>query len=151
MKQYFFLPSIMIFIALTSMITFNNLNKILDDAAWEKRVLIISSSSDKHSLIREQYTKWKKELPGLIDRDLIIIAPKEAKWMITTNQADIETHFVPNKKIIHKFELDSSKLNIILIGKDTGVKDITHEIKDSQYWFNQIDQMPMRKSEMKKH
>ncbi|MCX2744225.1 DUF4174 domain-containing protein [Mangrovivirga sp. M17] len=151
MKQYFVLYYIVIVIALTSMSTFNNLNKILEDAAWQKRVLIISSSSDKHSLIREQYTKWKKDLPGLIDRDLIIIAPEEAKWMIISNQADIETHFVPNKKLIHKFELDSSKLNIILIGKDTGVKDITHQIRESKYWFDKIDQMPMRKTEMKKN
>ncbi|NMM50002.1 DUF4174 domain-containing protein [Marinigracilibium pacificum] len=126
----------------------DNLDKVLKDAASKNRILVIAAEKEKHSLIREQYTIWKKDTEGFKERDLIIIIPSEAHWMIKSYPSSIPTYYVPNKKLIQHFELDSGQLSVVLIGKDTGIKDISHEINQSNYWFDLIDKMPMRKTEM---
>ena len=116
----------------------NSLERKLNSFKWQKRViLVITSSSDEKEFI-EQKNKIELKKAGIEERDLEIL------YVVINNLDDTDKTFLRKK-----FEIQEQKFCIILIGKDGGEKRRSHTPLLVDDLFQTIDAMPMRKQEMR--
>lgn len=108
----------------------------LSELQWENRVLLIWAEDMQESSV-ENFTY------EIDDRDLIWFLFSKGK-VISNYKGEIsDTFFATTTNKYHK-----SKIKLILIGKDGGIKNIYSSI-DLPSVFKSIDVMPMRQSEIK--
>ena len=127
---------------LAAFINLDSFNKIgllmLDQYKWRNRILV--ALIDSQDLIKEQRRLLDQVIPGLIERDMILIG------------FGIGDHPYENKLLkldeLRK-TLGVKKDTIVLIGKDGSVKASWKELVDPNIVFEIIDAMPMRRQEMR--
>ncbi|MEM7008318.1 MAG: DUF4174 domain-containing protein [Thermodesulfobacteriota bacterium] len=114
----------------------------IEQFRWENRLVIYYISEDE----LEKYDMPKMVLENkdkVIDRDMLFF---------DLNQKDKGDYFMSlsaseSKRLIDKYKIEPGKTAFILIGKDGGEKERLSE-PNVDYFFNKIDQMPMRINEM---
>lgn len=118
----------------------------LDEYQWRKRLLLVFSPSENSELLRQQLDLFLEQKAENKDRDLIIfqIHPDGGLIKNTRNLTKRQA-----QKLFKQFDLPQDQFNLLLIGKDSGVKFRSREITNMKTIYNLIDQMPMRRSEMK--
>ena len=112
----------------------------LTEFKWEKRILLIMDTENDLQTRDLQLSKFNTQSSEMRARDLVLFVYTgrevlDIDGMIT----NINPDNVP----------DSQHQGVILIGKDGGVKLIKKYIVEAKEVFDLIDQMPMRRSEMK--
>ena len=114
----------------------------LSDLQWEYRVVLIQVEGfDKGS---DMASVLKHSAAELDDRNII--------WFVVANQ-QVLSNLADASVISSEFNasvidvLKANNTNIVLIGKDGGIKYRSPHI-DLSVIFNRIDQMPMRRLEM---
>ncbi len=117
----------------------------LDNYKWQNRLLLIFTPTEQSDQFEEQFSLFSEKQEGIVDRDLLIIhvSPEGGKvnnTKITSRKAG---------KLYDRFDLPKDSFNLLLIGKDGGVKLRKREITPTQPIFDLIDSMPMRQREMK--
>ena len=102
----------------------------LKDYRWKNRVLLIfgDPTTDK---FQAQKTILAGNPEGLEDRDMVILEPPQT---IT---------------LAKRYKVDSRNFTVILVGKDGGEKLRQEEPVTLDQLFGLIDQMPMRRREMR--
>ena len=107
---------------------------------WQNRILVVLNDDIKE--LNKQKDILDKSRDGLIDRDLIIFGYEnlEAPY-IQDSQVELNT-------IRKEFSLSKDD-DVILIGKDGGVKKTWKNHVTSDELFSLIDSMPMRRREMR--
>ena len=141
MKIFFLLP-IVFFIMQTS-----NANNNLSDFIWKNRILLIIIEKENKNEV-DQYKKLLSQLSCEInDRDLLIGWFTDKSNMIANSTINPENI----KKIKSRIKPNQSGDNILLIGKDGGIKRSYKSLPNIYEVFSIIDRMPMRRSEMKKN
>ena len=113
----------------------------LSDLKWEKRIIIIID--DENFEFNKRVKKYQKQFK---ERDISIIFYN--KGIAYLDNKIISDRF--SKSVEKKIKSRKSRYSLILLGKDGGVKNTyLYETKLSKIFYD-IDQMPMRKSEMRK-
>ena len=115
----------------------------LSDLRWENRVIVVSTVNDKDS-ISKIFEQHETELN---ERDIV--------WFIMQNNTvssnfsgNIADNFVPNMIQNYKINAQLEQGNVMLIGKDGGIKWVAKRL-DLADIFSKIDSMPMRQVEMR--
>lgn len=101
----------------------------LTDYKWKSRILLIFGNEKDGQLTERQQVVFNAQKSGLKERDLVVFVNPESK---STKKLRNETGF-----------------EVILIGKDGGVKKRKTELMSTDELFAIIDAMPMRRSEMR--
>ena len=130
------------FIALlVLMLQFNGMSaQELTEFKWKKRILLIIDSNNDLPARNIQVSKFVAQNDEMKERDLdlFVCTGKEV-----LDKDGLKTNIDPAEISYGKFQ------GIILIGKDGGVKLKKKFIVEPNEVFDLIDQMPMRRAEMK--
>lgn len=103
----------------------------LNDYQWKNRILLVFGGDKNQQLVTKQQSIFDAKKDGLKERNLIVFVNPESK---STTRLRKEKGF-----------------EVILIGKDGGVKKRKTELMTTEELFGTIDAMPMRQSEMRRN
>ena len=109
---------------------------------WENRLIIILTENQDNSLYQRQVKELTKNEDGLLERKILVyhIFPEKYKiGLITKGKWKMNT----------KNKMSDVPFKISLVGLDGGVKLSQKELLTAEKLFSIIDQMPMRKNEIK--
>ena len=101
----------------------------------DKRKVLLFSTDKNNSLLIQQQKIFNKDLQRMQERDLVV-----------------ETYILNerNRDIFKKYKVPDQPFLFILIGKDGGEKLRSSSPVDNQKLYSLIDQMPMRRDEMRR-
>ncbi|MAI67049.1 MAG: hypothetical protein CMJ26_04140 [Phycisphaerae bacterium] len=112
-----------------------------EEHRWSYRVLILTGDNEIVNAQLELFSTLDAELAN---RNLLIINSNDSTIFFGNNIVG-----VPNTRgTMKRFGLDENQYEMVLIGKDGGVKRRYSNIVDPQVIFDIIDAMPMRMREM---
>jgi len=113
------------------------------DYQWSHRLLLVFAPDLQNEELLEQKANWSQAAEGMEERNLKI-------WIIT--HEDIQGEPIPYtaSHLYDRYQVARTDFEVILIGKDGGIKQRQHQPLMSQTLFAIIDAMPMRRSEMRK-
>ena len=118
----------------------------MDDYAWSHRPLVVfAASEDAHELGRQRASLRDAEA-GLVDRDMVVIE------VIGRARGSVDGRPLTDAavaRLVERFEPSADGFEVLLIGKDTGVKLRRGEPVATEALFELIDAMPMRQREMR--
>ena len=141
--KYYLLSALLLFFACSQNEIFLNLKNL----EWEKRLIIVLS--DKNTFVKEQIDELRIYPEEIIDRDLVIIYSEGDDLIVSFDGFESKNKIDEASYLnIHKKYYDKDS-RFLLIGKDGGIKIDKNEFIESKEIFRIIDDMPMRKIEMK--
>lgn len=136
---------LLIFSFLLTSISMGNAQN-LSSHQWNDRLVIILAKDQANQLFIDQIEELKKSIDGLEDRRIIVYQSLVSKYRKGLgNGGKWET----SGKIFKKLKESDSEFEIVLIGLDGGIKLRRKELLKCEELFGVIDQMSMRKLEMK--
>lgn len=103
----------------------------LESYRWENRVLILFGTPESPAL-QEQRAILAKDPEGLSERDLLILEPPSTE------------------SLQNRYRITPEEFTVILVGKDGGEKLRQDHPVTLGELFGLIDQMPMRRREMRR-
>ncbi|HEX8322909.1 MAG TPA: DUF4174 domain-containing protein [Tepidisphaeraceae bacterium] len=109
---------------------------------WKRRVLILFSPTSDDPALRAQRAIIKADAAGYAEREMTVVE-------MINDQATIDGRTVAAGELRRKFARSSDRFELVLIGKDGGVKQRETTPLASAELFATIDAMPMRKNEMR--
>ncbi|MGB3588907.1 MAG: DUF4174 domain-containing protein [Tunicatimonas sp.] len=121
-------------------------DSVLNQYRWKKRILLLFTDTEESVIYKEQLQAFKKEKSGLNDRDLLIF--KVLPQMVINPKGEVFGKEVA-LELRQKYETKSAKYTVVLIGKDGGQKLKQNSLLSTEKLFGTIDQMPMRRREMR--
>ncbi|QLE53677.1 DUF4174 domain-containing protein (plasmid) [Nostoc sp. C057] len=117
----------------------------LSSQKWQNRVLLVFAPSvDNHSY-QQQMQLFNQHQNGFTDRDLVLVQVLATDKSYANGQLIDESSAV---KLRNRFGVDKENFQVILVGKDGGVKRSDTKPVQAAAIFEQIDAMPMRQQEM---
>lgn len=117
----------------------------LDALRWKNRVLILFSASESDASFQSQKQGLASREEEVADRDLLILEIIEQGKSRAGNQMLSEKSVQDIRK---RLGVQAGKYQVLLIGKDGGVKLRSSEPVSMKDLFGLIDSMPMRQQEM---
>ena len=121
----------------------------LQEFEWERRILVIAAPDRNAEAYRNSLTMLESNRSGMEERHmLIVLLPDSAEPSLMLKAGDQPE--IDPQKLRNQLNLKPDQLSFLLIGKDGGVKMREQDSLSLKSVFNRIDQMPMRKQEMKK-
>ncbi|MAO65204.1 MAG: hypothetical protein CL666_09420 [Balneola sp.] len=118
----------------------------LDDHKWKDRVLLVFSPNTYNPDFRDQAKQLKNARKGINERDLKVF------YVLQESSASVKGDVLEGDEtsdLLTEFDVSSGDFVVILVGKDGTKKLQTEESISSDRLFEVIDDMPMRKLEMK--
>ena len=114
-----------------------------DEVRWDHRLLVITGPEDRTATQNEACRAARQ---GMIERELIVVdVSEEPTEVIAGTRED-----VPDAASFRtRFDLPENEFQIVLVGKDGGVKERRNELFEVEEVFRIIDAMPMRMQEMR--
>lgn len=117
----------------------------LDALRWKNRILILFGPSESDPSFRLQKQDLASRTEEVIERDLVILEILEhGESQASQEILSKETA----ESIRNRFNARSGHFQVLLIGKDGGVKLRSEQPVPVQDIFGLIDSMPMRRQEM---
>ena len=117
----------------------------LDDLRWKKRVILVLADSIDDPLLIEQERRLQEAAPGLAERDVVLITATNDAVTVDGSTSDI---FCADR-LRQAYAGGTSGFQVVLIGKDGGVKLRAAEPVPVGDFLALIDTMPMRQREMR--
>lgn len=118
----------------------------LSSQKWQNRVLLVFAPSvDNHSY-QQQMQLFNQHQNGFTDRDLVLVQVLATDKSYANGQP-IDESSAANLR--NRFGVDKENFQVILVGKDGGVKRSDTKPVQAAAIFEQIDAMPMRQQEMR--
>jgi len=114
---------------------------------WKNRLLLLFSPSINDEAYLKQIRDIKENEAEIKDRDLIIFQFFNDGDGYCDNEV---IQFEDVKRSYQELQINKDQFSILLIGKDGGVKMNAQHYVQTDDILNIIDQMPMRKHEMRK-
>ena len=109
---------------------------------WNSRVLLVFGQ-DGDDRVSRQIDRFDARKSGLSDRDLTVIRISGRDASVVFGDAA-----APDADTLRREAGVEDGFEIVLIGKDGGVKYRSKVLVDAQEIFERIDSMPMRRAEM---
>ena len=103
----------------------------LEPYRWNNRLLLVFAPSPNDALILEQLAELEAARSGLIERDLLVLTDTD-----------------PERGSDLRYELEIKGFQVLLVGKDGGVKIRSRTPVRTEALFATIDAMPMRQQEI---
>lgn len=117
-----------------------------DTLRWENRILLLNSSIENDSLMRQQVNHLLLDSAGLSERQMRIYVQNE----IYLQQVFPDT--LDNKNVtLDKAKFKQATFRATLIGLDGGIKKVWTAFFKREALYRVIDAMPMRLRETKKY
>lgn len=117
-----------------------------DTLRWENRILLLNSSIENDSLMRQQVNHLLLDSAGLSERQMRIYVQNE----IYLQQVFPDT--LDNKNVtLDKAKFRQATFRVTLIGLDGGIKKVWTAFFKREALYRVIDAMPMRLRETKKY
>lgn len=113
----------------------------LSDLRWNKRAVLIFGQSDDPQVI-EQTRRLERQKRDLEDRDMVLIRISSQDAAVIYGDAA-----TPDADALRKEAGVQDGFQILLVGKDGGVKFQSRTVVDNIEIFGLIDRMPMRRAE----
>ena len=117
----------------------------LDSLRWKNRVLVLFSPSESDPLFQLQKQGLASSAQAVLDRELMILEIVEQGQGRAGNQPLSEKAVQDIRK---RLGVETGPFQVLLIGKDGGVKLRSREPVSTKDLFGLIDSMPMRQQEM---
>lgn len=120
----------------------------LQSHLWQHRVVLLLSPDAEEAAFRQQLDLWTAQPEEVTDRDLVLyqIFPDAG-----TGPGGAPLPPETLRLLIHKYgPVPEKGLKFVLIGKDGTVKTEREAAVPMQELFGCIDQMPMRRAEMRR-
>jgi hypothetical protein len=117
----------------------------LDSLRWKNRVLVLFSPSESDASFQAQKQGLVFGAGGVIERDLVVLE------IIEQGQSRVGNQILSGKSvqdIRKRLGVHTGPFQVLLIGKDGGVKLRSSEPVSMKDLFGLIDSMPMRRQEM---
>ena len=114
----------------------------LSSYRWKNRIILVVE--DARAKAEEQHDLFSDQRAELDDRDLLIISISDKRVLLNGRESALSSQDVSDR-----YDLASDEFAILLIGKDGGVKYRSSEITKPLQIYGLIDQMPMRRAEMR--
>ncbi len=114
---------------------------------WKYRLLLLFSPSIDDEAYLKQIESFQGKEAEIKDRDLIIFR------FFSNGEGFCNSDIIPFEEVkrsYQDFHINKDQFNILLIGKDGGVKMHKKQYVQTYIIFNIIDQMPMRQNEMRR-
>lgn len=122
--------------------------KMLQAYQWEKRLLLIFTSTATEAQFQKQQQLLKQAAAGLAARDMVTLSVMENQ----VKSSDSSAKDLPLAQALReKYKVKSTAFEVILIGKDGGEKYRSQQVTNPAKIFQTIDAMPMRQQEMRKN
>jgi hypothetical protein len=116
-----------------------------DSLRWKNRVLVLFSPSESDVSFQLQKQGLASSTEGVLDRELMVLEIIEQGQSRAGNQL-LSQKSVQN--IRRRLGVQAGPFQVLLIGKDGGVKLRSSEPVSVKDIFGLIDSMPMRQQEM---
>ena len=114
---------------------------------WKNRLLFLFAPSPSHPQFDELHRSLAAQNAEVLDRDLVIFEILEsAPSSVNSDFVDAEAAQFLRKK----FNVQEGTFNVILVGKDGGIKLRSQDQTNLNDIFSLIDAMPMRQEEMRR-
>lgn len=113
----------------------------LSELRWNKRAVLIFGQSDDPQVI-EQTRRLERQKRDLEDRDMVLIRISSQDAAVIYGDAA-----TPDADALRKEAGVQDGFQILLVGKDGGVKFQSRTVVDDIEIFGLIDRMPMRRAE----
>ncbi len=119
---------------------------ILDQYKWKKRPLLLFAPSAENAAYVRQKELIENERAALADRDMVVVEliGQDEVYLNGTRQKGFH-----GKELRSRFQVPQEAFSVILIGKDGTEKQRNKETVALEKIFGLIDQMPMRRQEMR--
>lgn len=114
----------------------------LKNYQWKNRIVVLYGES---ALVKEQMEVYEKNLPGVIDRDMLIFYNDGEDYKIYPEH---KTRDINYSSLILYYQL-KKPFTSLLIGKDGSIKKRNENILPKRPYFDIIDAMPMRQREIR--
>ena len=115
-----------------------------ESVRWKHRLLVVEGDGDASD---RQATLALDSKDGFLERDLIVIRLLEDKATVLVG----ETAMLPESELFRRrFAISGDAFEVVLIGKDGGVKERRRTVFETEELFGIIDAMPMRMREMRR-
>ncbi|NBC02178.1 MAG: DUF4174 domain-containing protein [Bacteroidetes bacterium] len=137
-----------IFLLFTILIatTMNALSQDLSSHQWEDRLVLILTDDTNSTKYQEQIEELYSNPEGLNDRKLVIYTVLPNKFMRDDRESK---GWITSDELYLKYKKSKGSFEILLIGLDGGVKLRQSEFLLNEDLFGRIDQMPMRRNELR--
>ena len=124
----------------------NNVKLDLKSFEWENRVLVVGGNGSKY---QNQFDNLEGNKNEYTERDMVVILINKDESKISYDGLNVlnKLDYESTLSIRKRFNFDN--FNLILIGKDGGVKYNNNEPVKINKIFEIIDKMPMRIKEIK--
>lgn len=147
-----FIPSISILLFLIAVLSMAKagerssvLDLDLDSLRWKNRVLVILSPTEPDLSFQLQKQELASSSEGVLERDLMILE------ILEHGESRVGNQILSGKSvqdIRKRLGVHTGPFQVLLIGKDGGVKLRSSEPVSTKDLFGLIDSMPMRRQEM---
>ncbi|MDH4439097.1 MAG: DUF4174 domain-containing protein [Rhizobium sp.] len=116
----------------------------LSDLGWKNRVVLVFGNADNPK-VAKQVKLLEKEQGGLEERDMVVVSvSKERATAVYGNVPALDPDSVRKDAGI-----EDGGFQVVLVGKDGGIKLRSENVIGDVEMFDFIDQMPMRRAEQK--
>jgi len=117
----------------------------LDHLRGQNRVIVMFAGAPDEAALARQQRLLSDAAAGLLERDLVVISASKAAVVVD----GIEREDLDAARLRQAYEVPRQGFQLILIGKDGGVKRRSAEPVAVDDLFALIDSMPMRRREMR--
>ena len=114
------------------------LEQTLRECRWQKRVLLVAAPTAEQADFKTQKALLAANQPGLADRDFLVLDVLYDQLPAADRQF-----------LAKKIGVKPPNFAVVLIGKDGGVKQKSSRPLPPAALFGTVDQMPMRRAEMR--
>lgn len=111
----------------------------LEDYKWKNRLLLLFAPDQNHADFSNQKNIIGKNTQGIAERDLLVLE-------LTPNGKQA----AQRQELLTQFGVEEQAYTLILLGKDGLEKYRSQKPVPMEEIFSIIDQMPMRRQEMRK-
>lgn len=118
----------------------------MEDYAWSHRPLVVFASAGDTPELERQRDLLRAARAGLIERDMVVIE------VIGRERGRVDGKALTDAavaRLVERYDPPVDAFEVLLIGKDTGVKLRRDEPVTAETLFELIDAMPMRQREMR--
>ncbi len=116
----------------------------LFDLGWKNRIVLVFGKADDPKVARQLETLMSQKAE-LEERDIVVIGVSHEKATATYGQVPA----LDPAKLRKDADIDDDGFQVILVGKDRGIKLRSRDVVGDVEMFDLIDRMPMRRAERK--
>lgn len=120
----------------------------LADHRWQHRLILLLADSPDHPQLAQQRLLLQAEPEALQERKLWVyqVTPRTAHLVFPETRA-----WESGERLYPTLKETEAEFEALLIGLDGGVKLRRNQVLSPDVIFDRIDQMPMRRAEMRKN